>query len=119
MEYWLYQLHKHGAYKLFPGDFLQVAVHLGKAYIMELENFMRTSRYGRGGMFVCKEFQEYLNRALNFKARAIFGWTEDHQPYILKLLRIEILLDLELNPTDYIKEQESIEHPLLSIPHLT
>lgn len=51
-----------------------------------------------------------------------FGWTEDHQPYILKLLRIEILLDLELNPTDYIKEQESIQHPsyfMLSIPHLT
>lgn len=122
LGYWLYQLHKHGAYKLFQGDFLQVALQLGKAYILELEKFMAEYGYSKGGMFVCKDFQDNLDKALKFRARAVFGWEENkEQPYILDLIKIEILLDLQRSPIDYDTTQECIKHPsffMMFIPKL-
>ncbi|KAL1816035.1 uncharacterized protein LOC108223402 [Daucus carota subsp. sativus] len=133
MGFWLYQTHKHGSQKLFIGDFLQVALRLGKNYIQKIEDFMRgfISEYGssHGGMFLCGDFRDKLERALKFKARVVFGWQEkssseedsnseeekdkekSEQPYILDLFTIQILLDLDLKPIDYATIQRCIEDP--------
>lgn len=55
----------------------------------------------KGECLFVKDFQDNLEKALNFRARAVFGWEGTEQPYILDLIKIEILLNLSLTPTGF------------------